>query len=61
MECCSCMCYLWIILGIIAIAVSPAVRYYSKMVIFLFGSMILATFLPIPQFILTPRDYRNAL
>ncbi|XP_055299735.1 1-acyl-sn-glycerol-3-phosphate acyltransferase alpha isoform X2 [Sitodiplosis mosellana] len=45
----------------IACYVSNTVRYYLKMATFLFGSMLIGTFLPIPWLIMRPRDYRNAL
>lgn len=60
MEYCGCTFYLWLVLGLTALTLSPAVRYYGKIGLFFSGSMILAI-LPIPQFILRPRDYRNAL
>lgn len=62
MTCCSCYEYLALaVLAYIIVGLSSTVRYYFKLLIFSVGSILLATLLPIPMFIVRPRDYRNAL
>jgi len=61
MSCTSCECIGLVVVAIIMVNLSSTVRYCLKMLIFFLGSILLATFLPIPLFIIRPRDYRNAL
>ncbi|XP_031617252.1 1-acyl-sn-glycerol-3-phosphate acyltransferase alpha [Contarinia nasturtii] len=58
---CEYECYIGGFAAFAIILCSNTMRFYLKMSAFLIGSMLLATFLPIPMFIVRPRDYRNAL
>lgn len=61
MACASCECLGLIILALLFALLSKTVRYYVKMSVFFVTTFLMATILPIPLFILRPRDYRNAL
>lgn len=49
------------IVMLLLMAMSSSLRYYGKMIFFFLSCCFIATVLPLPMFIVRPRDYRNAI
>lgn len=54
----------WILFAVALLLVAKGrfwMEYYVKFGVFLMAAFLAATILPLPLFILRPKDYRNAL
>lgn len=65
MDCACCSLLNWALAAIMLLYVlcrlSDTAQFYVKMSIFGAGSLLFASTLPLPMFIVRPRHYKNAL